>query len=275
MLPSTPVKATRLSTLLPTLLLACHPGREITPPASTPASATEIMRWVRTPRRDIPLGSRAGDVSLFVIPRTARGAARSPVPDPPCPEPVTEPANIVTLIPAPGSTELFASDDAGSLLRREGRVWTVVPLPVGTPPIESLLGFVKAASPLELVVGVRTGHESELWTLTMAGPTVVGAGPTIMDGPEYASAVEFFRAHDTPVCRVDDRDCLMWLTVEGRTFVDLAPVDSDSEPAPLAELEGSVAVVDISWAEGGDALYVAATGGLCVVDDPGAEFTRR
>lgn len=261
--------------LLSTLLLACRPGGESTPPTPTSASATEIMRWVRMPRRDIPLGPRAGDVSLFVIPRPERAGPTTPSADPSCPEPVTEPANIVTLIPAPDATELFASDDDGSLLRREGRTWTVVPLPGGTPRIESLLGFVKAASPLELVVGVRTGHESELWTLTIAGPAIVEARPTILDGPQYASAVEFFRAHDTPVCRVGNRDCLTWLTVEGRTFVDLAPRGSQSEPVPLAELEGS-AVVDISWTDsGGDALYVAATGPPCVVGDPGPGLTRR
>ena len=259
--------------LLPTLLLACHPGREITPPAPSSARATEIMRWVRKPRRDIPLGPRAGDVSLFVIPRLERaGSTAAAAAAASCPEPITEPANIVTLIPAPGVAELFASDDDGSLLRREGRTWTAVPLPEGTPPIESLLGFVKAASPLELVVGVRTGHESELWTLIVAGPAVVEAGPTILDGPEYASAVEFFRAHDTPVCRVDDRDCLTWLTVEGRTFVDLARGSQD-DPVPLAELEGSA--VDISWADsGGDALFVAATTPPCVVG-PGPGLTRR
>ncbi|MEM9455717.1 MAG: hypothetical protein AAGF11_16160 [Myxococcota bacterium] len=248
-------------------LVGC-PSSELVGPHDASAdrvSAAEVTSWVREIKRDIHPGPRASSVSLFVIPRDGRAAER-----PPCLESMIQPASIETIIPSPDYQELYASDIDGRLLRRRESTWIPVPSPPQIPPIQALLGFVRARSPLELVVGVDTGEQSDLWTLVLAAGQVNSAGPTDLDAPPYTDAIQFLQAHHTPSCRDGARDCLVWTGVDDRTFIDRLPHRHASSSLPLLELTGELAVADVAWADpDGHSIYLATAGTPCVIEDSG------
>jgi len=224
-----------------------------------------VIGWVREIRRDVQLGPNKSSVALFLVParrERAKGVAPS------CLEPKAKPTDLIKILPAPGFESIFANDSEGRLLRLERRawVWVEVPLPRGTPPIEALLGFPLATSPLELVVAVRSHDQSELWTLVLANEEVTQAGPTDTSGLEYVDAVAFLRGHHTPWCREDDRDCLAVTRFDGSTFIDVALQRDAPSRQGLLELEGNgLMVADVAWgnAEGSEVL-IAAAGSPCV-----------
>lgn len=252
--------------LLVVILAGCPSSELVGPDDATPhrVSAAEVASWVREIKRDIHPGPRASSVSLFVISRDGRSPGPSVSRS--CLEPTILPASIETIISTPDYQELYASDDDGRLLRRQGSTWIPVPMPPRVPPIRALLGFAQARSPLELVVGVDTGEQSALWTLVVAAGTVIGAGPTDLDEPSYTDAVHFLQAHHTPSCRDGARDCLVWTEVDDRTFIDRLPHRHAASSQPLLELTGELAVADVAWADpDGAAIYLATAGTPCVL----------
>jgi hypothetical protein len=120
-----------------------------------------------------------------------------------------------------------------------------------------LLGFARAASPLELLVAAKPhgADRIRLYKLTVAGRTLTQPAVEVTGTPAFDDVNAFFQAYSTPRCLEGGHDCLLQSPdAQQRWFLELekSPQGDRDSLLPL----GDVQLVDVVWNRPGETMYV-------------------
>ncbi|MCH9688234.1 MAG: hypothetical protein K0V04_42780, partial [Deltaproteobacteria bacterium] len=174
-------------------------AHDAAPPPSTPVRAApvapDVAQWVHSERMRGPKTSNRGTaMALFRVPRQGPSAGTTVVPG-------SCALGLRSFLPtpAPVTSTVFAVDAEGALLRHVAERWTAVAAREPLPPLELLLGFTAATSPLELLA--KGPGFDDYWLLTVADAEVSSVDPVDPARlPQFADRSSFRRHYDTRQC---------------------------------------------------------------------------
>jgi hypothetical protein len=113
--------------------------------------------------------------------------------------------------------------------------------------VQHVLGFVRSASPLTMLVAAlpEGARHVQFWELAIGGRSLQSM-TQVTGAPAFAAMAPFFERYQFPRCLAGPRSCLAASHADG-WFLDLQASPDSTSPETLEKI-GDLPVFDAAWA---------------------------
>jgi hypothetical protein len=215
-------------------------GCSSTPAPGVPPPPDNFIDWARGPGAKAPKPA-TGDRRLLLHEKLAPIASARPA------HPKCFSASAFLPAPAPDPRIFFLDGRNLSVRLAEG----ADPVPVdGFDPalrVQHILGFVRSASPLTMLVAAlpEGARGVQFWELAIGGSTLQSM-KQVTGAPAFAAMAAFFERYHVPRCLEGNKRCLSASHADG-WFLDVQATPDSTTPETLEKL-GDLPVFDAAWA---------------------------